>query len=84
MDARRIAVIYQEYVVAPGLERSALLEELRARCADVNMEPGHDLGMRFVLLPDQGYKPSHTYLIRVVQTGGKAERILAQGELRLE
>jgi SAM-dependent methyltransferase len=33
MDARRIAVIYQEYVVAPGLERSALLEELRARCA---------------------------------------------------
>ena len=32
MDDRRIAVIYQEYVVAPGLERLALLAELRARC----------------------------------------------------
>lgn len=33
MDDRRIAVIYQEYVVAPGLERTMLLEALRARCA---------------------------------------------------
>jgi len=33
MDDRRIAVIYQEYVVAPGLERTALLEALRTRCA---------------------------------------------------
>jgi len=33
MDERRVAVIYQEYVVAPGLERTALLEALRARCA---------------------------------------------------
>jgi len=32
MDDRRIAVIYQEYVVAPDLERTALLEALRARC----------------------------------------------------
>jgi SAM-dependent methyltransferase len=32
MDDRRIAVIYQEYVVAHDLERSALLEALRARC----------------------------------------------------
>jgi SAM-dependent methyltransferase len=33
MDARRIAIVYQEYVVAPGLARTALLAELRARCA---------------------------------------------------
>jgi SAM-dependent methyltransferase len=33
MDDRRVAVIYQEYVVTPGLERAALLEALRARCA---------------------------------------------------
>ena len=33
MDDRRIAVIYEEYVVAPNLERTALLEALRARCA---------------------------------------------------
>ncbi|MFH0899011.1 MAG: hypothetical protein V2A73_00120 [Pseudomonadota bacterium] len=33
MDDRRIAVIYQEYVVAPDLERTALLEALRKMCA---------------------------------------------------
>jgi SAM-dependent methyltransferase len=33
MVDRRTAVIYNEYVVAPGLERTALLEALRARCA---------------------------------------------------
>lgn len=33
MDDRRIPVIYQEYVVAPGLERIAALEALRARCS---------------------------------------------------
>lgn len=33
MDDRRVAVIYQAYVVAPDLERAALLEALRARCA---------------------------------------------------
>lgn len=32
MDDRRLANTYQEYVVAPGLERTALLEALRARC----------------------------------------------------
>lgn len=32
MDERRIPVIYHEYVVAPDLERAALLEALRARC----------------------------------------------------
>lgn len=32
MNDRDIANIYQEYVVAHGLERAALLKELRARC----------------------------------------------------
>lgn len=32
MDARRVEHVYQEFVVAHGLERSALLETLRARC----------------------------------------------------
>jgi SAM-dependent methyltransferase len=33
MDDRRIALIYREYVVAPDLERIALLEALRGRSA---------------------------------------------------
>lgn len=33
MDDRRVRVIYQEYVVAHDLERIALLEALRERCA---------------------------------------------------
>lgn len=33
MDRRRVKVLYDEYVVAPGLERLALFEALRARFA---------------------------------------------------
>lgn len=33
MDARRVPVVYQEYVVAPDLERTALFEALRRWCA---------------------------------------------------
>jgi hypothetical protein len=51
---------------------------------DVNMQPGKSLGMRFQLSPEQGFAPSHSYLLRVVQGQGKSEKILAEGEFHLE
>jgi hypothetical protein len=51
---------------------------------DVGMQPGKNLGMRFLLSPEQGFEPSHSYLLRVVQGEGKPEKILAEGEFHLE
>jgi hypothetical protein len=51
---------------------------------DVEMKPGKYLGMRFLLSPEQGFKPSHNYLLRVVQGQGKSEKILAEGQVHLE
>jgi hypothetical protein len=50
----------------------------------VNMEPGRDLGMRFLLLPADGFEPSHTYMIRVVQEIGQTVHALAEGDVHLE
>jgi hypothetical protein len=50
----------------------------------VNMNPGRELGMRFLLSPEDGFEPSHTYLLRVVQTKSTSERILAEGVFHLE
>ncbi len=50
----------------------------------INMRPGHELGMRFLLLPEDGFAPSHTYLARVVQVKAKSERVLAEGVFHLE
>jgi hypothetical protein len=51
---------------------------------DVDTRPSNHLGMRFALSPDQGFDPSHSYRVRVLQHQGKAEKLLAKGELRLE
>jgi hypothetical protein len=51
---------------------------------DVNMQPGKSLGMRLLLSPEQGFQPSHSYLLQVVQGQGKPEKILAEGEFHLE
>jgi hypothetical protein len=51
---------------------------------DVNMKPSNSLGMRFLLSPEQGFQPSRSYLLRVVQGQGKTEKILAEGEFHLE
>ncbi|HEY5283859.1 MAG TPA: hypothetical protein VIM14_13790 [Polyangia bacterium] len=51
---------------------------------DVNMKPGNSLGMRFLLSPEQGFQPSHSYVLRVVQGQGKSEELLAEGEFHLE
>jgi hypothetical protein len=51
---------------------------------DVSMKLGKNLGMRFLLSPEQGFQPSHSYVLRVVQGQGKSEKILAEGEFHLE
>ena len=51
---------------------------------NVSMDPGHDLGMRFLLTSEEGFEPSHTYLLRVVQVEGARDRILAEGTVHLE
>jgi hypothetical protein len=51
---------------------------------NVSMEPGRDLGMRFLLSPEDGFEPSHTYLLRVVQVQGVRDRVLAEGTVHLE
>jgi hypothetical protein len=51
---------------------------------NVSMNPGRDLGMRFLLSPEDGFEPSHTYLLRVVQVQGVRDRVLAEGIVHLE
>jgi len=51
---------------------------------NVSMSSGRDLGMRFLLSPVDGFEPSHTYLVRVVQTQGVRDRVLAEGNVHLE
>jgi hypothetical protein len=51
---------------------------------NVSMNPGRNLGMRFLLSPEDGFEPSHTYLVRVVQTQGVRDRVLAEGNVHLE
>ena len=51
---------------------------------NVSMNPGRDLGMRFLLSPVDGFEPSHTYLMQVVQLQGARERVLAEGTVHLE
>jgi hypothetical protein len=51
---------------------------------NVSMNPGRDLGMRFLLSPEDGFEPSHTYVLRVVQVQGVRDRVLAEGYVHLE
>jgi hypothetical protein len=48
------------------------------------MSPGRELGMRFLLSPEDGFEPSHTYLMQVVQVQGARDRILSEGTVHLE
>jgi hypothetical protein len=50
---------------------------------DVTTAPVRYLGLRALFRPGSGFERSHTYLVRVVQLGPK-ERVLAEGEVRLE
>jgi hypothetical protein len=51
---------------------------------NVTMSPGRSLGMSFLLSPAEGFEPSHTYLVQVVQVQGARDRVLAEGTVHLE
>jgi hypothetical protein len=51
---------------------------------NVSMNPGRDLGMRFLLSPEDGFEPSHTYVLRVIEDQGLRDRVLAEGTVHLE
>jgi hypothetical protein len=70
--------------ILDGENRGALEDRQALVVWDVDMKPGRSLGMRFLLTTDQGFQPSHSYVLRVVQGRDKAETILAEGEFRLE
>jgi hypothetical protein len=70
--------------VMDGEDPEALASHLALVLWDVQMSPAKHLGLRFLLSPDQGFRASHSYRLRVVQQQGKAERILAEGEFHLE
>jgi hypothetical protein len=50
----------------------------------VSQSPGRELGMRFLLSPEDGFEVSHTYLVRVVQVQGVRDQVLAEGDVHLE
>jgi len=62
----------------------ALANHLAMVVWDVDKTPARHLGLRFLLTPEQGFHPSHTYRVRVVQPSDKTQRILAEGEVHLE
>jgi hypothetical protein len=70
--------------ILDGESRQALEEHQALVVWDVNMKPGATLGMRFLLTTEQGFQPSHSYVLRVVQRQDKTEKILAEGEFHLE
>ena len=70
--------------VLDGENAEAVAHHLALVLWDVQMTPARHLGLRFLLSPDQGFRSSHSYLLRVVQQQGKAQRVLAEGELHLE
>ena len=70
--------------IMDGEDPEAMADHFALSIWDVDMSPGRHLGLRFELSPEQGFQPSHSYLLRVVQRQGKSEKILAEGEFHLE
>jgi hypothetical protein len=50
----------------------------------IDSSPVKDLGMRLVLLAEDGFRARHTYLVRMVQGIGADEKVLAEGNFLLE
>lgn len=45
---------------------------------------GNQIAARLVLSPDDGFRPNHTYRIRIMQLVGGKEILLAEGDVRLQ
>jgi hypothetical protein len=62
----------------------ALANHLAVVVWDVDRISTRNLGLRFLLTPDQGFRPSHSYRVRILESKDKTEKLLAEGELHLE
>jgi hypothetical protein len=65
-------------------DQESIIENTPMTLWTVNMEPSRELGVRLVLSPQDGFVPSRTYLVRVVQVEKDRIRSLAEGEVHLE
>lgn len=65
-------------------DQESLIENTPMMVWTVTMEPGRDLGMRMLFSPQDGFVPSRTYTVEVVQTVNDQVRGLAEGDVHLE
>lgn len=65
-------------------DQESIIENTPMIVWTVTMPPGRELGLRLLLSPDDGFVPSRTYLVKVVQVAGEKVRSLAVGEVHLE
>jgi hypothetical protein len=65
-------------------DQESIIENTPMIVWTVTMEPGRDLGMQLLLSPQDGFVPSRTYWVRVVQVVEDRVRSLAEGDVHLE
>jgi hypothetical protein len=65
-------------------DQESIIENTPMIVWSVSMEPGRDLGLRLLLSPEDGFVPSRTYMVRVVQVVDGRVRGLAEGDVHLE
>ena len=65
-------------------DQESIIENTPMILWSVNMEPGRELGLRLSLSPEDGFVPSRTYMVRVVQVVDGRVRSLAEGDVHLE
>jgi hypothetical protein len=65
-------------------DQESIIENTPMIVWTVTMEPGRDLGIRLRLSPQDGFVPSRTYVVRVVQIVDGDVRSLAEGDVHLE
>jgi hypothetical protein len=77
--AEPIIVAFLDYTDPDGMARKEATAVWR-----IKGSPAKDLGMRLVLSAEDGFQAQHTYLVRMVQGVGAAEKTLAEGNFLLE
>lgn len=78
-SAEPILVAVLDYADPEGMARKEAVAVWQIEGASTR-----DLGMRLLLSAEDGFMPRHTYLVRMVQGTGVKEKVLAEGNFRLE
>lgn len=74
-----IVVAVMDYADPEGMSRKEATAVWQISSPATN-----DLGLRMALTADDGFRQHHTYLIRIVQSVGTAERVLAEKNVLLK